>query len=168
MVDEELVLRWFAMDDDLASYRAPLKRFLNEFMNRNKDQPEEWLNPRETRFKATLDRINHILGPNAFRLIDKDGKPLVDSDGRSLPRGVNRALFDAQSIAFSWVNTPLGQEDIGRVVRSIGAALDLDDFQDAVRRATGNRTRLYLRIRLMAEALLDADLDLTIPADLEL
>jgi hypothetical protein len=167
MVDEELVLRWFAMDDELSEYRAPLKRFLNEYMDRNKDQPEDWLNPRETRFYSAVDRINHILGSRAFRLIDREGLPLKDAKGKPLPRGVNRALFDAQAMAFSWVNTPIGQEDIGMIVRSIGAVFENDDFQEAVRRATGNRSRLYLRIRLMAEALRDSGLDLTIPAGLE-
>jgi hypothetical protein len=167
MVDEELILRWFAMFDDLESYRAPLKRFLNEYMDKNKDQEPDWLNPREAEFAKTMQRIYAILGERAFRLIDANGNPLNDSEGKPFPRSVNRALFDAQATAFSWVKTRSEDVNAKAVIRSIGEVLERDDFQEAVRRATGNRTRLFLRIRLMAEALKKADLHLQIPVSLE-
>ncbi len=166
MVDEELTLRWFAMFDDIERYRAPLKRFLNDYMDKNKDQEPDWLNPREAEFANTMQRIYRILGDRAFRLIDADGNPLNDSEGKPFPRSVNRALFDAQATAFSWVNSRPEEVNTEAVIRSIGEVLERDNFQEAVRRATGNRARLFLRIRLMAEALQNANLHLDIPFDL--
>ena len=119
MVDEELVLRWFAMNDELADYRPPLKRFLNDYMDTHKDESEAWLNTREERFTQTMQHIRSVLDGQAFRLIDADGTPLKDSEGKPLPRGVNRALFDAQATAFSWVTTPLEDVDRRSVIPSI-------------------------------------------------
>jgi hypothetical protein len=167
MVDEELVLRWFALYDELADYRPPLKRFLNEYMDTNKDADQSWLDERETRFRETMQRTSRFLGEQAFRLIDAQGNPLKDQQGKPLPRGVNRALFDAQSLAFAWVTTPPGKENRKHVLRSIAEILEREEFQDAVRRATGDRTRLRLRIKLMVEALANGGLRLDAPAHLE-
>jgi hypothetical protein len=166
MVDEELVLRWFAMIDDLSEYRPPLKRFLNEYMNAHRDEGEDWLGPRAARFKETMSRTNRLLGRQAFRMIDGEGNALTDSDGKPLPRGVNRALFDAQALALSWVTTPPDGENRRLIVRSIAGVLGRQDFQDAVRRATGDRARLRLRISLMVEALETGGLQLSVPENL--
>jgi hypothetical protein len=166
MVDEELVLRWFAMYDQLAEYRPPLKRFLNEYMDDHKGESQAWLEPREALFKDTMNRISGLLAEQAFRLIDAEGNPLKDSEGRPLPRGVNRALFDAQALAFSWVVTPHGKQNRKLILHSIAEVLERDEFQDAVRRATGDRARLRLRVKLMVEALTTAGLQLDVPFDL--
>ena len=50
MVDEELILRWFAFRDNFKNYRPPLKRFLNEYMDANKDRGKPWLDEREVHF----------------------------------------------------------------------------------------------------------------------
>lgn len=168
MVDEELVLRWFATYDELVNYRPPLKRFLNEYMHKHKDESQVWLDQRTARFRETMRRISQLLAEQAFRLIDAEGNPLKDSEGRPLPRGVNRAIFDAQSLAFSWVVTPSGQENRRLILRSIAEILERENFQDAVRRATGDRTRLRLRIKLMVEALANGGLQLDVPTNLEL
>lgn len=168
MVDEELILRWFAMHDELAEYRPPLKRFLNEYMDEHKDADQDWLAPREQAFRHTMRRIDRLLGGQAFRLIDADGNPLKDSEGKPLPRGVNRALFDAQALAFSWAVTPIGEEPRKSILQSIADVLTRDEFQDAVRRATGDRARLRLRIGLMVEALESGGLLLDVPAEPDL
>lgn len=166
MVDEELVLRWFAMTDDLAEYRPPLKRFLNEYMHKHKDESQQWLDSRDNRFEGTMSRIARLLGKQAFRMIDAEGSPLRDSEGKPLPRGVNRALFDAQALSFAWVVTPPQDEDRRLILQSIAEVLERQNFQDAVRRATGDRARLRLRIKLMIEALQDGGLQLSVPRNL--
>ena len=37
MVDEELILRFFALRDSLAAYKPPLKRVLNQYMSEHRD-----------------------------------------------------------------------------------------------------------------------------------
>ena len=41
MVDEEIILRFFALNALLDKYRTPLKRFLNEYMNSLKDSASD-------------------------------------------------------------------------------------------------------------------------------
>lgn len=168
MVDEELVLRWFAMADEIANYRPPLNRFLNDYMEKHKDETEDWLSEKEKSFIETMIRIERLLNGQAFRLIDVDGKPLKDAEGKPLPRGVNRALFDAQAMAFSWVTSSLKEENKKLVIRSIAEVLQKEVLQDAVRRATGDRARVRLRIKLMVEALENSGLHLNVPKELEL
>ncbi len=138
-------------------------------MDKNKDRGASWLETRVNHFAQTMSLINRVLGEQAFRLIDEDGKPLLDGKGKPLPRGVNRALFDAQSIAFGWVEASEDDElDTDRLVRELARALKHDDFLDAVRLATGDRTRIRFRVRRMVKALRTGGLNVTVPAKLAL
>lgn len=163
MVDQELVLRFFAMRDRLKNYRPPLNRFLNEYMQDNRDPGKRWLRTRKEAFDITVARLAATLGSQAFRLIDPKGNPLKDPAGRPLPRGVNRALFDAQALVFSWLteDPPTSRRD--QILRSISGTMRQEDFQDAVRRATGDRSRILLRIRLMNTALANVGLPVNPP-----
>lgn len=165
MVDEELVLRFFALRDQLGDYRPPLKRFLNEYMDKNRNPPASWLAARSDVFTQTMRHIREVLGDQAFRLIDEEGNPVVGEDGKPLPRGVNRALFDAQALTMSWA-TPPTRVDRRRVTRVVSQTLGALQFQDAVTRATGDRARIFVRIRLMAEALETGGYNIHIPFDL--
>jgi hypothetical protein len=91
MVDEEIVLRFFALNALLNKYRTPLKRFLNEYMDSSKNLVPDSIAILKEKFEKTTSTVNRLIGPNAFRITDRKGK-LVD-------RTVNRALFDAQMLA---------------------------------------------------------------------
>jgi len=166
MVDEELVLRFLALRDQLAKYRPPLKRVLNDYMNANKNASQDWLSERRHAFETTMARIAEILGSQAFRLIDANGRPLRDRSGKPLPRGVNRALFDAQALAFSWVTQPIAATHRRTVVAAVSTALSDDQTQDATRRATGDRKRILLRLGAMVGALTNAGLQVDVPISL--
>lgn len=162
-VDEELILRWFALVDDLSEYRAPLKRFLNEYMDSHKNASRAWLSPRTTKFAYTMLLINQVLGTIAFRLVDREGLPLHDHEGKPFPRSVNRALFDAQAVAFTWVITPPEEINKKSVIRSMAKIYEQKDFLGSVQRATGNKSNINLRISKMIEALNNGGLELNIP-----
>ncbi len=167
MVDEELVLRFFALRDRLGKYRPPLKRLLNEYMDENKNAPDQWLLERSRGFEATMLLVDQVLGEQAFRLIDANGLPLRDSAGKPLPRGVNRALFDAQALAFSWVTRPIPSARRATVVASISEALSDEQTQDATQRATGDRKRILLRLGAIVDALQDAGVAMSVPISLK-
>ena len=170
MVDEELILRWFAMRDSLKDYKPHLKRFLNEYMDANKARGEKWLEEREDHFTTTMELILSTLGSRAFRLMDEDGGPLRDAEGKKLPTSVNRALFDAQAIAFSWVQIENGKTKTPakKVVAEVAKALQDPKLQDAVRRATGDRARIRLRVRRMVGVLRAAGLKVNVPKSVKL
>jgi len=166
MVDEELVLRFFALREGLDRYRPPLKRVLNDYMEENRNAPEEWLAVRAEAFGETMSIVKQVLGAQAFRLIDANGRPLRDSAGKPLPRGLNRALFDAQALAFSWTVRPISRAQNPAVIASISDALADANTQDATRRATGDRKRILLRLRAMVNALKGAGVEVNVPIDL--
>ena len=169
MVDEELILRWLAFRDKLKAYRPPLKRFLNEYMDENKERGEAWLSTRENHFRGTMQLIETVLGDQAFRLIDETGEALLDEDGKPLPRGVNRALFDAQATAFGWTSAnSISDKQRVKLVQEISKGLKREDLQDAARRATGDRARIRLRVRTMVEALRASGLKVEVPSGIDL
>ena len=76
---------------------------------------------------------------------------------------VNRALYDAEMIAFSNITN---WEDWTRKERAIGeiaALFEDEEFDDAIRRATGDKARLRLRIERVVGALREAGAEVETP-----
>ena len=163
MVDEELVLRFFALRDLLGDYTPPLKRRLNDYMKEHKNPAEDWLAERRELFLGTMEAMASVLADKSFRLIDHNGQPVRNKAGDPLPRGVNRALFDAQSIAFSWADRPIPVDKRSTVTQCISAALKEADTQDAVSLATSDRRRMLDRVSAMVAALKQAGIPVNVP-----
>lgn len=157
MVDEELLLRFFALHQEYPNYKTPLKRFLNEFMAAERDAEPERLDELESIFQAAISLAREHLGECAFRV--------TDSSGKLLEKPVNRALFDSQMLAFSWVTE---EPPAGADLRSaIGELCESEDFLDSVQRATGDRSRTRRRVRMMCETLRRSGFELSPPYNLE-
>jgi hypothetical protein len=159
MVDEELILRFFALRHGLGAYRTPLKRFLNNFMDDWSSKPDAQLADDEAAFTRTIARVRDELGTAAFRVTNADGTPTESV--------VNRAIFDAQMLAFSWIENDPGQVDIPHVRHEIASLFGQAEFLDSVRRATGDRSRTFRRLRETANALRRAGVVVNVPFDLE-
>jgi Protein of unknown function DUF262 len=160
MVDEELVLRFFALRAGYAQYRPPLKRFMNAFMSENREMNEDQLGLLRQTFEKTIGHISAALGSSAFRVSDAKGNPYE--------KVTNRALFDAQMISFSWLDE--GQNISARkpaVLERLAALYEDIEFLDAIRRATGDRARTRARVRAVVGALRDAGLEVTPSSSLE-
>ena len=145
MVDRELVLRFLALSDRLDSYRPPLLRFLNDYMLANINAEAKWLDQRAERFIMTTTLVANVLGESAFRVINEDGEPLE--------RNINRAVFDAQMLVFSVADRDAAQERKAEITRGLGSLFEDADFLDAIRRATGDRTRTNERVEAVAATL---------------
>lgn len=63
---EELVLRFFALQDDLASYEGRLSRFLDSYMRENAKASEEKLRKLKASFISTLGICQQIFGETVF------------------------------------------------------------------------------------------------------
>ena len=155
MVDEELILRFFALRHGLDVYQPSLKVFLNEYMRSVQNADDDTLHDLRTNFEQTIGRVRRVLGYGGFREADSLGRPYY--------RVVNRALFDAHMLAFSWVEN----EDLGRyrerVLTNLAELYQDGGFLDAIRRATGDRARTVARVRDVSNALREAGLELSIP-----
>jgi hypothetical protein len=158
MVDEELILRFFSPHSGLETYRTPLKRFLNNYMQRVRNgNPDEIENLRGT-FEGATKMVNALLGTTAFRVINHD-------TGTTEP-AVNRALFDAQMLSSCWVTSDVAEIEIARVRRELAGLFGDELFMDSIQRATGDRARTLKRIRETVSALERAGLRVQAPFDL--
>lgn len=71
---DELVLRFFALRDNLADYEGRLSRFLDSYMRKNANLSKDRIDELERLFIDTLDICEHIFGVAVFMDTTK-GKP---------------------------------------------------------------------------------------------
>ncbi|MFC2018720.1 DUF262 domain-containing protein [Chloroflexota bacterium] len=159
MAEEELILRFFALKDNYSSYKAPLKRFLNEYMDSNKNADVAFLEDLQSSFIRTLTAVNSVFGAAAFRVTDTQGHPTE--------RALNRALYDAQMLAFSWLDEQDLQPNIPRLYIELATMYEKRDFQESIGRATNDPSRLRLRVREIVRALQRAGYTLSVPFDID-
>ena len=158
MVDEEIILRFFAMKSGLPTYRPSLKRFLNEFANSGRSVAPLEIAEYRRIFFQTVGLIHEFMGSAAFRVLDEEGNRLENT--------VNRALFEAQMLAFSWVNRGDEQVESVAVRRGMAELFDDEAFLDSIQRATGDRSRTLRRLRETVQVLEGANLNINVPFDL--
>lgn len=160
MVDEEFALRFFALSDRLGIYRPPLKKFLNDYMRSVQNASPRTLAAMRQRFDTTTERLRGIWGSNAFRVTDKRG--------RATERAPNRALFDAQMLAFDLVPDSVSMDDArSEIVRAFAALYRDEEFQASISLATGDKVRTVLRVRMAIEALQSVGIAVELPDALE-
>ena len=153
MVDNELILRYLALEHGWAGYRPPLKRFLNTYMKSANAWSEEELAAVASMFNYAVLGVLGAFGLGSFRLIDSRGEPI--------DRSINRALAEAQLTAFSWVTNADSIADCKpEIVREMSLLYRNVGFLDAVQRATGDRKRTHRRLGMFCEALGRAGLEL--------
>jgi hypothetical protein len=154
MVDQELVLRFFALRDRLPQYRTPLARFLNEYMQDNRKPSNDWISDKTNLFQETMRLIHDVMDDTAFRVTDVNGRPKE--------RVINRAVFEAQTLIFSVCNAEQARVRADDVRLSLGALFADRNFDELIRRATGDRTRMLGRIRDTATAFENAGVSVDI------
>lgn len=65
--EEEIILRFLALYYSIATYHRPMKTFLNDFMQKNRNCNEEQQNEFRTRFQSVARIVNDVLTPRALR-----------------------------------------------------------------------------------------------------
>ena len=82
--DQELILRFLALKNELENYRKPMTGFLNEFMEENRGLDEDVATKFRDQFVSTIDKVYEAIGDISFK-----------------PRGMmNVGVFDSVMIAF--------------------------------------------------------------------
>jgi hypothetical protein len=158
MVDEEAILRFFAMRVGLGDYRTPLKKFLNEYMSSVRNMGADQIGLHRIVFEQAVERAKTLLGKSAFRILGPNGAPLESA--------ANRALLEAQLLACSWL-APDSNPDRENVKVEIAALFTNEQFMNAVQRATGDRSRTLQRVRDTVAALERAGGRLQVPHNLQ-
>lgn len=95
MAHEELILRFFAHNHN-SNRTEHLSYFLTKYMKDNKDISEDEISKLRRLFNETINKINKYLGDNAFSTFRVNGN--------QWNKKINRALFDAEMLAFAQVS----------------------------------------------------------------
>ncbi|WP_169775344.1 DUF262 domain-containing protein [Streptomonospora alba] len=152
MRDEEMVLRFLALHENLSGYKPPVTQFLNEHMRRNRQRrPSQEV---VAIFDATMQHIASIFDGRAFRIIQEEGKPATN---------VNRALYDAVSLSFAFADLGSITGKESRIREAHHELLSDSTFQVFIGRATADRTRMHGRVRKYSEMLKSLDIPSSLP-----
>ncbi len=89
--DVELILRFFALYDDLKSYERPMKDFLSSYMRRVAHAGPDTLSLHRTLFHKTVAAVRLALGPKPFHVFSNQ---------------LNVAVFDSVFVAFASYTEP--------------------------------------------------------------
>ena len=65
--DEEIILRFLALYHNLSNYKRPMKQFLNEFMEKYQDLPDDLIERFQLIFETTIEAVDSVLTPEALR-----------------------------------------------------------------------------------------------------
>ncbi|HEY3924704.1 MAG TPA: DUF262 domain-containing protein [Acidothermaceae bacterium] len=146
MVDNELILRYMALEDGWKSYRPPLSRFLNDYLVRaNAFLPDD-LESAAVKFEMAVTGLLGVFPNGAFRL--------TDASGEFLERGVNRSLAQVQLTSFAWIaNLDSLLDRRAHVLTELGRLHADRVFLDSIQRATGDKRRTLRRLGMYCEAL---------------
>lgn len=128
MRDIEMILRFFALFKFWKNYKPPMKDFINQFMENNKNLDEQKMIFFERIFSETMKIIYTEIGNNAFKI----------------KAGLNVAVFDAITVGIAEV----GLKRTRNLKLECDSLKKIEAFQNAVSQSTTNRDQLESRIKL--------------------
>lgn len=152
MADNELIIRFFALRDGLESYRPPLPRFLNRYCEVANDLDDDGLAQLGASFERAVQNVFGVFGENSFRLTDEHGD--------RVDRAINRALAEAQLVAFSRVEASDLAAKRAELVSVLGRLHGTAEFLDDIQRATGDRSRTQGRVAQYVAAIQAAGINI--------
>lgn len=77
--DVECILRFFALYDDLLSYKSPMKDFLSDYMRKKLTISDEELQFKRELFNTTIDAVYKYLGGHPFHIAGPINTSVCDS-----------------------------------------------------------------------------------------
>ena len=140
MKAEELVLRFWALDEDIAKYRKPLAGFINDFSERNRTLSDLDKAAFEKSFGDAFERVLALLGDLTFRIFDTSHH--VEST-------FNAALYDALMVG---VSTLLKSKALATLTRTqaqtrLAKLFEEDEaFRKSISIATSDDSQVRYRI----------------------
>lgn len=134
MRDIEMMLRFFALLENWEKYKKPMKDFLEEFMEHNKDIGKEREQELSKIFKETMDIILKEIGERAFRI-----------------RAINVSIFDSIAVAIATLKEKRAhnlKESYQKLVSK-----DNDSYFGAVQKSTTDTDKVKSRIKIALDTL---------------
>jgi Protein of unknown function DUF262 len=134
--DEELILRFFALMHAVHDYKRPMRVFLDDYLDSNKDIPDQSFSDLASLFVKTLDVFYEVLADRAFRP----------------EKALNAAVFDAMMVGCA---RRLQKGDVTKkdeIATAYGTLLADETFRRNYQRATADEESVKNRIKLATEA----------------
>lgn len=144
MTDAENILRFFSYREALNEYEGSVKEFLNQFMAKNRNLSETTAEVFEDIFNQTVDVIHLIFGKDGF------SRYLSDNSWHCV---FNRAVYDAEMVAFSQFKFDLHNIDIENIKNDILLLMDNPGFIKTIASSTNASAKVKLRIRMMEDCI---------------
>ncbi|HLP51360.1 MAG TPA: DUF262 domain-containing protein [Chitinophagales bacterium] len=136
--EQEILLRFFALYFDFANYQKPLKKFLNNFMESNKEMQKVSEAEMNAVLVPALTFIHSTLGSSAFRLTK--GTP------------INAAVFDSVMFAVARRNSDNNPiTDQTEFKKAYNDLIQNREFVSSTKDATSDVTTVTRRIALAVE-----------------
>ncbi|HEX8815927.1 MAG TPA: DUF262 domain-containing protein [Terriglobales bacterium] len=141
MRDQELILRFLALNFDAGKYSRPMKAFLNTFMGRNRMLERLSKRKLTDAFVPTIEVIHEAIGDRAFRLA----------------RVLNAAVFDSVMIGVAkrLVRGPISDYETLRMRYS--ELLKNPNFLEVAERATADEESVSRRLSLATTSFANID-----------
>ena len=154
--DVELALRFFALYERRVNYKSPLKHFLNNFMNDNKDIGNDKIDNYRLIFKKSVYLVKTVFGPNAFYLYVLDPKTKNGDWSKSF----NKGLFDVLLVSFTryeqnhvMAYKDAIKEELYYLMSNDNVLDEIDFISNITGTGTDNTKKLHAKFRIWENSL---------------
>jgi hypothetical protein len=137
--DQELILRFFALYYKGDKYEAPMKSFLDNFINENGSLTKLSAGELKHLFETTMVAVQNSIGDKAFRPV----------------KAFNAAVFDSISIGLARRLSRGSINKAAEIRKQYDALLKNDKFVSAYERATAREENVSTRTNLATAAFAD-------------
>lgn len=141
MKGSELILRYFALLNNQKKYSKPLKSFLNKFCDEHSNLNEKEVLRWKNQFLTAIENVDLIFGTKAFKTLNAELEPLVNS--------VNGALIDSVLIGFTRVNPSrkkIETLDKTKFIQAFYELINEDKFKESITAGTSATALVNYRI----------------------
>jgi hypothetical protein len=129
--DIEMILRFFALYENIEDYTKPMKDFISSYMKKNKDLNKKEQQKLSSIFFNTMDLIYKEIGSKAFKL----------------KAGINIAIFDSISVAIA----RLGAKKIKKIKTRYNTLMENGAYLEAISKSTTDKDRVESRFKIAKE-----------------
>lgn len=128
--DQELLLRFFAFRHNRIKYKAPLKEFLNDFMEENRNISPAKKKRFSSEFLSALEILHEVIGRRLFRPVRVLNAATFDSVLVVVSENIEFFQSNKKKLARNYENLLLDREYLGLVTKSTADAQSVSDRFD--------------------------------------
>lgn len=160
MKDEELILRFFAINENYLYYKAPIRTFLSKYACEKTFSQQDGKNIRKKissdevahlshLFEETIDKVTAVFGEHAFRAY-------IDGEWE---KRINRPLFDAITLVFSKLSLSDLLAKSSDIKNKLIELYKDDRFIQATSGSKAHKRSFVKRVKMFSIALSEIGLD---------